>query len=335
VRDVTDADRLVTDGRVVEAVDVLAAAYRRDPEPALAIRLIDLRQEATRALEPGPGRSPWPPSYDDPFPHVSGKLPEIDVADLTPDVLGGAVAHHGALVVRRLFDGGQVSRSVEAIHTAQTWRDTDKRGADKAGDAWYRPFPCTERRDRVLRGMVAKGGGLWLADSPASAAQVLDDLASTCVIDVITSHLAERPFFSLQKSTLRRTAPIENLVAWHQDGSFLDAGVRAVNVWVALSRCGGDHPSPGLEVIPRRIGEILPVEAVVYPNAISFDLVEEIASETPTVRPEFGPGDALLFDELFLHRTHLSAFMTEDRYALECWFFAPSHHSTGYIPFLA
>jgi hypothetical protein len=333
VRDVIEANRLLTAGRVVAAVDLLAAAYRRDPDPALAIRLIDLRQEATRSFDPGPGRSPWPPSYDDPFPLVSGQLPEIDAADLTVDLLGGAVAHHGAAVVRRLFEDGQVSRIVDSIHTAQVWRD--KRAAENADSAWYRPFPCLERRDRVLRGMVTKGGGTWLADSPASAAQVLDDLASTSVIEVITRHLGERPFFSLQKSTLRRTAPIENLVAWHQDGSFLDAGVRAMNVWVALSRCGGDHPTPGLEVVPSRVAEILPVEGVVYPNAISFDLVEEIASATPTVRPEFGPGDALMFDELFLHRTHLSAGMTEDRYALECWFFAPSHHSTGYVPFLA
>jgi hypothetical protein len=328
-----DADRLLADGRMAEAVDRLAAVYRQDPDPALAIRLIDLRHQATRSFDPGPERSPWPPRYDDPFPQISGQLPEIDVADLTHDVLGGAVAHHGALVVRRLFDDGQVSRTVEAIHTAQTWRD--KSASEEAGSAWYRPFPCPERRDRVLRAMVAKGGGTWLADTPASTAQVLDDLASAGVVDVVTRHLGERPFFSLQKSTLRRTAPGDNLVAWHQDGSFLDAAVRAMNVWIALSRCGGDFPSPGLDVVPKRIAEILPVEGLVYPNAISFDLVDELASETPTIRPEFGPGDALMFDELLLHRTHLSGFMTEDRYALECWFFAPSHHSTGYIPFLA
>ena len=59
-----------------------------------------------------------------------------------------------------------------------------------------------------------------------------------------------------------------------------------------------------------------------------------MAADTPTICPEFAPGDALLFDERFLHRTHLSAEMTEDRYALECWFFAPSHPSSGYLSFL-
>jgi hypothetical protein len=177
----------------------------------------------------------------------------------------------------------------------------------------------TARRQRV-----ASFGGTWLADSPASTAQILDDLAVVGVIDVIAGHLGERPFFSLQKATLRRMPAKDRLVAWHQDGSFLDSGVRTLNVWVAPSRCGADHPSPGLEVIPTRIPEILPVEGRPSPFSISFDLVEEIASETPAIRPAFGPGDALMFDERFLHRTYLNRFMTEDRYALECWFFGPS-----------
>jgi hypothetical protein len=330
--DVVEVDRLVACDRLVEAVDLLAAAYRADADPALAIRLVDLRQRAARSFQPGPARSPWPPGYGDPFPQVSGRLPETDVADLTPDVLGGAVAHHGALIVRGVFDEGQVSRTVEAIDRARTWRD--RGAADALGSGWYRAFPNGDRRDGVLRQRVAAFGGAWLADSPVTTAQVLDDLASVGVIDAVVGHLGERPFFSLQKSTLRRMPAKDRIIAWHQDGSFLDAGVRTMNVWLALSRCGGDYPSPALEVIPRRIPDILPVKGRPTPYAISFDLVDEIASGTPAIRPEFGPGDALMFDERFLHRTYVNRSMTEDRYALECWFFAPSHHSTGYLPFL-
>jgi hypothetical protein len=35
-----------------------------------------------------------------------------------------------------------------------------------------------------------------------------------------------------------------------------------------------------------------------------------------------------------VHRTYLSPNMTNDRYALECWLFAPSHDSSEYVPFL-
>lgn len=330
--DVIDADRLVAAGRLVEAVDLLAAAYRAHADPALAIRLVDLRQQAARSFDPGPGRSPWPPTYSDPFPQVSGRLPETGVAELTTDVLGGAVAHHGALIVRGMFDDAQVSRSIEAIQTAQTWRDDGS--AQAAASGWYRAFPTPNRSDQALRQRAAIAGGTWLADSPVTTAQILDDLAAAGVIDVVSSHLDERPCFSLQKSTLRRIPAKDRVTGWHQDGSFLDAGVRTMNVWVALSRCGGDYPSPGLEVVPRRIAGILPVGDALTAYAISFDVVDEIASETPVIRPEFGPGDALMFDERFLHRTYLNGFMTEARYALECWLFAPSHHSTSYIPFL-
>ena len=331
-RAVADAERLVRAGRMVEAVDLMAATYRADPQPELAIRLVELRRLATSSVDPGPGRSPWPPAYDDPFPEVSSRLPEITAASLTTDMLGGAVAHHGALIVRKLFDDAQVTRSVDAIRKAEASRGEPRRTDE--GAAWYRPLPLPAHGN-MLRKIAASQGGIWLADSPASTAHFLDELVAVGVIDVIADHLGERPFFSLQKSTMRRSPPVDRIVAWHQDGSFLDAGVRAMNVWVALSRCGGDYPSPGLEVIPRRIAEILPTDGTLYPHAIAFDVVGEIASTTPTVQPEFDAGDALLFDERFLHRTYVNGSMTKDRYALECWFFAPSHHSTGYMQFLA
>lgn len=326
-----DADELVAGGRLVEAVDMTAAAYRTSADPTLAIRLVDLRQRAIRSLGRGPGRSPWPPTYGDPYPDVSGRLPEIGVAELTTDVLGGAVAHHGAVIVRGMFDDAQVRRTLGAIQQAQACRDKDP--AEESG--WYRPFPTDSGMTEALRQRAAAAGGTWLADSPVAAAMVLDDLASVNAIDVISRHLGERPCFSLQKSTLRRIPAKQGLATWHQDGSFLDADVRSMNVWIALTRCGGDYPSPGLEVIPRRIPELLPVQDSLSPYSVSFDLITEIASETPTIRPEFEPGDALMFDERFLHRTYLDHVMTEARYALECWFFAPSHSPSSYIPFLA
>jgi hypothetical protein len=328
-----EADQLVAAGRLPDAVDRLAAAYRASADPALAIRLVDLRQEAARSYVPGPGRSPWPPAYGDSFPHLSDGLPETGVAGLTSDVLGGAVAHHGALIVRGTFDDSKVGHSVDVIDSAQAARGN---GSGEAVDSgWYRPFPTDVRKHEALRARAAAAGGTWLADSPMSAAQVLDDLASVGVIDAISGHLGERPFFSLQKSVMRRIQARNGFATWHQDGSFLDADVRTMNVWIALSRCGGDYPSPGLEVIPRRLDDILPVQERPTPFAIPVEVISEIASETPAIRPEFAPGDAIMFDERFLHRTYFGPFMSEPRYALECWFFAPSHPASGYVPFLA
>ena len=186
-----------------------------------------------------------------------------------------------------------------------------------------------------LRAMVAQQGGTWLADSPSASAIVLDTLDAIGVRGAIEEHFGERPYFSLQKSTLRRSLPRHKMVAWHQDGSFLGGDVRTMNVWVALSPCGGDRPSPGLELVPRRFDEILPVVGIPTPHSVDFDLVDELTRELPTIIPAFDPGDGLIFDERFLHRTHLSPDMTEIRYALECWFFAPSHQAGDYTPLLA
>lgn len=333
-REVTtgEVDRLVEAGRLAEAVDLLEGMWRTTGDPELEVRLVDLRHAAARALVAGPGRMPWPVPYADPFPDVVGRPPEVPAADLSPEVAGGAVAHHGALVVRGLFDEHRVERALDAIRRTQARRDEHEPGSE--GERWYRPFRTGETITEVLRRMVADQGGTWLADSPASTARILDDLRAVGIVDVFTEHFGERPFFSLQKSTLRRSLPIDNIVAWHQDGSFLDADVRTMNVWLALSTCGADHPTPGMEVVPKRVGEVLPVDGKLTKHSISADLVAEVAGETPIIRPEFAPGDAMIFDEVFVHRTHLSPHMTEDRYALECWFFAPSHASNSYVPFL-
>ena len=333
-----EVDELIAAGRLIDAVDLLADLDRSHPDPVDDLRLVDLRHRAAAELADGPGRDPWPPRYADPFPDVVGRLPEIDATQLSTEVLGGAVAHHGALIVRNVFRADQVERLVDAIETTHGSQadGEDGNGTKAARDEtpWYHPFPTTQHNE-VLRRMVARQGGTWLADSPASTRVVLSELKACGVTDAIAGHLGERPVFSLQKSTLRRSLPEWNLVAWHQDGSFLDSDVRTMNVWVALSPCGGEHPSPGLEILPTRLPDILPVDGVMTKHSVSYDLVAELAADMPTVVPAFAPGDAILFDEVLLHRTHLTEDMTDIRFALECWFFAPSHPASTYIPLLA
>lgn len=326
-----EADRLVAAGDPVGAVDVLAEANRRAPEGELEFRLADLRREAAGAIRPA-GRQPWPPVVADPFPDVVGRLPVVSPDELTGEVLTGAVLHHGCLEVRGLFDAEQVTRARDAIDRAGTLRDGDR--SDQSVDRWYRPVGPLGEVDRVRR-MVAKQGGTWLGDSPAASARILDDLRSTGAIDAITSHFGQRPLYSLQKSTLRRSAPVFNFAGWHQDGSFMGADSRAMNVWVALTPCGGDRPTPGLELFPRRIAEVLPTDNGPGSAWIADVRAQAAAGDVEAIHPEFEPGDALLFDERFLHRTYLTKGMTEWRDAVECWFFAPGHNADGYLPLLA
>lgn len=326
-----DADEALARGDGPEAVRLLVEANRSHPDPELELRLVDVRHAAVD-LVASSGRTPWPPVYPDPFPGVAGRVPEMKAGDLSEDALGGAVAHHGGLIVRGLFDDAQIAGTIEANDRAAARRALPD--SESSSDRWYRPFPLDDPKDRALRQLVSRRGGTWLADSPASCAQVLDGLAATGTIDVIASHFGEQPLISLQKSTLRRSLPVMNFTGWHQDGSFLGSQARAMNVWVALTPCGGDRPAPGLQVVPRRIDQILPTDGALGPAAIANESSLAAAGDTPPIEPEFEPGDALLFDEKFLHRTHLTPDMTEERYALECWFFAPAFAAERYVSFM-
>ena len=61
-------------------------------------------------------------------------------------------------------------------------------------------------------------------------------------------------------------------------------------------------------------------------------VVRRVADGAPILRPVFGPGDALLFDNMFLHRTAADPAMTQTRYAIESWFFAPSRYPHDQVP---
>jgi hypothetical protein len=327
-RIVDQSELLVRQGRPVDAVDLLAAADRRSRDERIEIRLRDLRRDAAHAIRPAPGKPSWPPPARDPYPGLVGVPPEVQATHLTSELLAGCITHHGCVVVRRLFSENQVSETVEGLRRTQA----RQRQWTGDGDAWYSPIPTDGRID-ALRQRSAERGGTWLADSPAMTARVLDQMEASGALGVAAAYLGERPFFSLQKSTLRCVSPVPSLTGWHQDGSFLDEGVRTVNVWVALSACGGQRPASGLEIVARRLHDILPADSSVYRSYLSPEVVAE-AAEGAFVRPEFDAGDALMFDERLLHRTDLPAGLTDSRYALECWLFAPSHAATGYISLL-
>jgi hypothetical protein len=76
-------------------------------------------------------------------------------------------------------------------------------------------------------------------------------------------------------------------------------------------------------------------QGALFPWSVADDVVEGLAEPAPLIRPEFEPGDAMLFDHLCLHRTAIGPEMTRERYAIETWFFGPSAYpAKGQIPLL-
>ncbi|MGZ4683923.1 MAG: phytanoyl-CoA dioxygenase family protein [Acidimicrobiales bacterium] len=331
-----EAERAEADGRLIDALDLLRRANRAEPDPDTEAHIVELRHLGFDRLEGTTPLDGWPRSLPDLFPDDEG-IPEVGPDQLTTERLGSAMVNHGALLVRGLVEPDLVVRLVEGIDRAFEGRDAWEAEDDHPTTPWFVPFvPSGRFAGELSRKFVREGGAVWTGDSPRVLFEVLENYDRVGLADVIGGYLGERPVISLRKSTLRRVPPDLAHTDWHQDGAFLGADVRSVNVWLALTDCGADADAPGLDYLPRRVDHVLETgtEGAFFDWSVGPDLVTRLADEmgAPIVRPAFRAGDALLFDDVFLHRTGIGEHLSRPRYAIESWFFAPSRYPDDQIP---
>jgi Phytanoyl-CoA dioxygenase (PhyH) len=328
------ADELVAGGRWLDAIDALRLANHEAPDPAVERRLAQVRYTAFDHLEPHSAFDAWPV----PVAGVNGDgpscLPEITRVELAAETVRRAILTHGGLCVRGLLDQDRVDGFVSGIDMALALRHKGRRaaGAVPEDQSWFAALPLPAESAQLLgRNWVAGSGGVLGADSPRLLFQLFETYDDVGLRRVVGDYLGERPVLSANKCTLRRV-PLTASTDWHQDGAFLGRGIRVLNVWVALSDCGVD--SPGLDLLPRRLDHIVETGSggAIFDWAVGPAVVERLAVDTPVVRPEFRAGDAVLFDEMYLHRTAIEPTMTRPRYAIESWFFAPTGYPAGQVP---
>lgn len=325
----TTVDALEAEGRLLEAIDALQAADAPD-DLELACRLLALRREAFARFARDRGRRSWPPDLVDPFPTLDGP-PELMPDELTTGSVGGSILHHGSVIVRGLAPPETVEQVTDGIQRSfaalDAWTAAG-RGAPTL--PWFVPFEAAGEQP-AMRDWVRTGGGVWAVESPLVARCILELYHSIGMRDVLAGYFGEAPAVSLEKLTLRKVGP-DTIPSWHQDGSFLGDGTRSLNLWLSLTDCGGDADVPGLEIVPRRIGDLLETGTCgsIFPNSIGHELVERVAGPDAIVRPTFRAGDALLFDERLVHRSAVTEGMTGSRYAVESWFFPASSFPAKY-----
>lgn len=325
-------ETLFAEGRIDEAIARFEALLGKCPQSDGFIRLAQLRHDGFFRRPGVTPDGPWPPSSGH-SPYPSNIIPQIQAIELNAENLRQGILGHGALLVRGLLQPEQTALLVNAIDKAFAANDSH---AQRAGDCeWFSPLqPCRENGEvRIARKFIREGGGTLAADSPKALAQLIDVMKCTRAIDAIAGYLNETPALSAKKTTLRRVSPDSNS-GWHQDGAFLGEGIRTVNLWIALSDCGTDAPS--MDMIPRRLSSIIKPGGGQANFSWSLDdaAVAEATGNLQPVRLQFKAGDAILFDELNLHRTAADKNMTKDRYAIEAWFFAPSTYPLNQIPVL-
>lgn len=336
----SDADELIAQARRLDAsgdargaVALLTDANRHKADATLECELVRLRREAglraLASLAPVPERAPVSARP------ATGEVCEIAVAELTVERYTDALRTSGCLLVRGLVPPDRARDLAAGIDTALAACDAAASG-EPVDPAWYSPGPMPDRDGGLPadanRRFLRERGGVWTADSPHMLFEWFETVDGTGIGDLMTAYLGERPLLSANKCTLRRVPPDWKVEAgWHQDGAFLGERAGAFNLWLALTRCGVD--APGLDIVPARIDHVIASDdASRFDWSISDPAIDALARDVPVARPEFEPGDALLFDHLLVHRTATEPDMTRPRHAIESWFFGPSAYPTGQNP---
>ena len=327
-----ESDTLVAEGRDLDAIDLLRNANLEQPDPDIERGLARVRHGAYARLEGGHGFDEWPvpiPGLDRSGPAL---IPQIARDELDAEVVRRHIQSHGCVRVQGLLDRPTTEDFVEGIEQALALRAEGTEFEEQHVESWFSPLPLPRQEAQWLgRHWVAGAGGLLTCDSPKLLFRMFEVYEGAGLHRLLTEYLGERPVLGANKCTMRRVPTTAN-TDWHQDGAFLGSGIRALNIWVALTDCGVD--APGIDVVPRRFESIVETGTggSIFDWAVGPAVVEKLAVDSPVQRPEFAAGDALLFDELFLHRTGVDPTMANPRYAIESWFFARSSYPEGQVP---
>lgn len=329
------AEALVAQGRLLDAVDALHRAEEAAPNVAVEVRLAELRHAAFADLEPSSRFDSWPVPVEDLDRSGPARIPQLAPSELSGDAVRRAILAHGSVHVPGLLSPEEVDELRDGIDHVLGLRAANQVGTPlKQHGSWLRSLPLPKPQAYSLaRNWVAGDGGILACDSPHLLERILTIYERHGLRRVMQEYLGERPVLSANKCTLRR-ARLEGGSDWHQDGAFLGStkGIRALNVWVTLTDCGVDAPT--MDIVPRRFEEVQETGTggAIFDWAVGPDVVERLSADAPVVRPSYRAGDAMLFDDMLLHRTALDPSMTRTRHAVESWFFAPTSYPEGQVP---
>ena len=322
------AERLPPAEQLLTEVESAGPAHGSDRDLDTDRRILEVRHLAgVRLLAEAPAEPRFATPDFDALPDRPGPV-EVGPEELTPELLRAAILTHGCLLVRGLVDRTTALELAAGIDQAFEAREALATGRPVPA-GYYEEFD-PESGEQIKRKWIEKGGGVLAVDSPKVLLATLEALERVGFPSIVHGYLGERGAASAQKTTLRKADP-DVSGAWHQDGKFMGP-VRSLNLWLSLSRCGDE--SPGLDIVPRRLDQLVATgtEGTFFDDQVSDQVAKEAADGVGILRPIFEPGDALLFDELFLHQTGSDPEMPKTRYALESWFFGPSAFPEDYSP---
>jgi hypothetical protein len=266
-------------------------------------------------------------------------VPEVTAQQLNGAVLRTALAEHGALIVRNLFSTMETDALVGAIDQVLNACDSPKAVRSKLASTYFNPpdnmvsiMPEKAMELGSLRLFNSAGGAAMAVEAPSVAEALLQFYEKYGLRELISDYLGEPPCLSVKKWVLRRSKLPFDAGGWHQDGAFMGTDINSINLWIPLTRCGGETGAPGMDVVPERLRKIASADGATFNWSVSDEHVHSDAFRSRPVAPVFNPGDAFFFDHLYLHRTQSRDDFTRVRYAVETWFFGSTSFPKDQIP---
>jgi hypothetical protein len=331
---------LVAENRWREAIELLAAHNRTRPQLELEKQLVDFRLKAADSLQFTTASSPLNDTdTNEPCWTIEGGIPVIQAETLTARVLSRAMLEHGHLIVRGYIPEVAIKPLRDSIDLALAARVAAyAEEPEPIDEAWYYESPhfpgnhvSYSRRHAEKKFTLT--GSIPVIDSPRASFELMELYHQLGLPGLMREFFSDEPLIATRKWMFRLVAPRQDVDdgiggGWHQDGQFMGDSIRTLNLWAPLSHCGDGTSAPGIAIIPGRIDELMEygTRGAKLDWTVGSDLVSEIAETTPMVRPRFSPGDALFFDHFGLHRSGHATSQTENRYAIESWFYAASAH---------
>lgn len=321
--------------------DALSLLEQQRPENWERLAM-DLRIAAFESSAWPRPEADWPGAFSDDFAQTCG-LVEINAAQLNANALKASLLGHGGMIVRGLLAQDDVTEYRGLIDRALDARHEFELSQGAAGGApWYERSPRATRGPvqfpKVGNGPPSRAGAIWAVDSPPVACRLIDLYRRLSLPQLMEDYFGEPAALSVRKWVLRCMEPSNGGQAgWHQDGKFMGDDIRTINIWIALSDCGGDADAPGMEIVTggeRAIYET-GTEGAPFDWTVGQGLVDKLAAGGAKVEcPRFAPGDAVIFDHYNLHRTGFGTNHCSNRYAIESWFFAASRAPCKQIPLI-
>lgn len=339
MRDEIDLAFETTNDALNEDVATKAEAFRESGQIGDLIRLRDSRVRAGQHLRNTVTETqvhlPNVTEMAEPLAIGADGLPEIDVNDLSIERLQSAMHHHGALIVRNLMSARRAfefrKKIDHAFEEAKAYFQAEQAGTlderSTNGKAMFMPaLPGEKLQLRVDKMFMDISGAMSTFLSPKVSYDLLDYFEEIGLRALLMAYFQDEPCLSFKKSVLRLTQVQERPTEWHQDGAFMGRGIRSLNLWTALTDCGAGTESPGMDLVPKRLTEVIEpgTNGAIFDWSVSNETVKTRLADFPPVRPFFAAGDAVIFDHFNLHCTSFSPEFSQPRYAIETWFFSKS-----------